>query len=102
MLKREQLTNMIEIQSFLGLVGYNQRFIKGFSRTAYPITQLTCKGVKFKWIRECKKSFQELKKRLTFALMVAFLKGLEGFVVYVCKERNRMKISRDTPITNQV
>jgi hypothetical protein len=97
MLKREQLTNVLEIQSFLGLVGYNQRFIKRFSRTAYPTTQLTCKGVKFKWIRECEKSFQELKRRLTSALMLALLKKLEGFVVYICKERNRMKRSRDTP-----
>ena len=76
---------------------HNQRFIKGFSRTAYPMTQLTCKGVKFKWIRECEKSFQDLKRRLTSTLMLAILKGLEGFVVYVCKERNRMKRSRDTP-----
>jgi len=37
-LKWKHFTKMIEIQSFLGLVGYYQRFIEGFSKIASSIT----------------------------------------------------------------
>jgi hypothetical protein len=33
-------TSMSEVQSFLGLVGYYQRFISNFSKIAKPITEL--------------------------------------------------------------
>ncbi|GJT31124.1 retrotransposon protein, putative, ty3-gypsy subclass [Tanacetum coccineum] len=38
-----------EIHQFLGLVGYYQRFIEGFSKIAKPMTKLTQKKVKFEW-----------------------------------------------------
>nr|GEY51066.1 putative reverse transcriptase domain-containing protein [Tanacetum cinerariifolium] len=37
----------MEICKFLGLAGYYQRFIKGFSKIAKPMTKLTQKKVKF-------------------------------------------------------
>ena len=40
-------TNVSEVRSFLGLAGYCKRFVKGFSRIAAPLTQLTRKNVKF-------------------------------------------------------
>ena len=40
-------TNVSEVRSFLGLAGYCRRFVKGFSRIAAPLTQLTRKNVKF-------------------------------------------------------
>ena len=40
-------STMIEIQSFLGLVGYYREFIKEFSKIALHLTMLTQKGVKF-------------------------------------------------------
>ena len=33
-------TKVIEIQSFLGLVNYYRRFIKGYSKVACPLTNL--------------------------------------------------------------
>ncbi|GKB69529.1 putative reverse transcriptase domain-containing protein, partial [Tanacetum coccineum] len=36
-----------EIRQFLGLAGYNRRFIKGFSNIAKSMTKITQKGVKF-------------------------------------------------------
>ena len=56
-----------EIRSFLGLAGYYMRFIEDFSRLASPMTRLTRKEVKFDWDNQCKKAFQELKRRLTTA-----------------------------------
>ncbi|GKD59160.1 hypothetical protein Tco_1296669 [Tanacetum coccineum] len=38
-----------EIRQFLGLAGYYQRFIEGFSKIAKPMTKLTQKKVKFEW-----------------------------------------------------
>nr|GEY73091.1 putative reverse transcriptase domain-containing protein [Tanacetum cinerariifolium] len=38
-----------KIRQFLGLAGYYQRFIKGFSKIARPMTKLTQKSMKFEW-----------------------------------------------------
>jgi hypothetical protein len=37
-------TSMSQVQSFLGLAGYYQRFILNFSKIAKPITELLKKG----------------------------------------------------------
>ena len=34
------LRNVTEVRSFLGLVGYYRRFVKGFSMTVAPMTRL--------------------------------------------------------------
>jgi hypothetical protein len=47
------LKNVIEVRSLMGLVGNYQRFIKGFSKIASPITSLQKKGVKFEWTSKC-------------------------------------------------
>ena len=46
------------------------------------MTKLTRKEVKFIWSKEYEESFQELKKRLTSALVLAIPLGIEGFMVY--------------------
>jgi hypothetical protein len=57
-------SSVIEIWNFLGLVGYYQRFIEGFSKIAKHMTSLLEKGREFKWTRECQESFNQLKFRL--------------------------------------
>ena len=42
-------TNVREVRSFLGLAGYYQRFVEGFTKIAMPLNQLTKKNVKFLW-----------------------------------------------------
>ena len=74
--------SITDIKSFLGLVGYYRRFIPGFSSLALPLTRLTRKGIPFVWNDSCKQSFQELKTRLTSALVLAVTSGIEGFMVY--------------------
>ena len=51
-------TNVTEIRSFLGMVGYYWRFVKDFSKIATPLTKLTRKQVQFQWDDTCDRSFQ--------------------------------------------
>ena len=74
--------NVSEVRSFLGLAGYYKRFVEGFSHIAALLAQLTQKNVKFKWKKECEKSFQELKQRLVTALVLTILLSTKGFVIY--------------------
>ena len=71
-----------EVRSFLGLAGYYRKFVEGFSRIARPMTQLLKKGKKLEWTPECDASFQELKKRLTTAPVLATPDISKEFVIY--------------------
>lgn len=42
-----KLTSLIDIKSFLGLVGYYYRFVERFSSLSAPLTKPTKKKVKF-------------------------------------------------------
>ena len=59
--------NVTEVRYFMGLAGYYQRFIEGFSKVAHAITSLQRKGIKFEWTLKCEQSFQWLKYLLTNA-----------------------------------
>lgn len=50
-----------KVQNFMGLVGYYQRFLEGFSKIAKPITTLQCKGIRYEWTNECDTTFINLK-----------------------------------------
>ena len=56
-----------KVCSFLGLVGYYRRFVKGFLMTAAPMTRLLQKNVKFEWSEKCQASFENLKAFFTEA-----------------------------------
>jgi hypothetical protein len=51
-----------DIQSFLGLVGYYQRFTERVSKISKPMTELLENDKKFEWAPACEASFLELKK----------------------------------------
>jgi hypothetical protein len=46
-----------DIQSFLGLARYYQRFIEGFLKISKPMTELLKKDKEFKWMPACETSF---------------------------------------------
>jgi hypothetical protein len=75
--------NVTEVRSFMGLVGYYQRFIKGFSKVAIPITSLQKKGVKFEWTSKCEERFQQLKDILTSAPILKIVDLDKYFVVCI-------------------
>ena len=66
----ERLKSVFEIRSFLGLAGYYKRFIEDFSQLVAPMTRLTWNEVKYEWNDPCERTFQELKRRLTLALIL--------------------------------
>nr|KYP36108.1 Retrovirus-related Pol polyprotein from transposon 17.6 [Cajanus cajan] len=71
-----------EIKSFIGLAGYYQRFIEGFSRIVMPLTQLTRKDQPSVWMDACEHSFQELKRRLTTSPILVLPDTGEHFDVF--------------------
>ncbi|KAL8120215.1 hypothetical protein AgCh_017382 [Apium graveolens] len=78
----EQPKTPTEIRSFLGLAGYYRRFVKDFSKIASPLTKLTRKNEKFIWTEKCEESFQELKRRLVTAPVLALPDETGNFVIY--------------------
>ncbi|GJS45010.1 putative nucleotidyltransferase, ribonuclease H [Tanacetum coccineum] len=60
-------TNVKDIRSFLGHVGFYRRFIKDFSQIARPMTQLLVKYAPFNFFEECIQAFDTLKRELTRA-----------------------------------
>ena len=42
-----------DVQSFMGITGYYQKLIKGFSKIVNPITSLQEKGKIFVWDLKC-------------------------------------------------
>jgi hypothetical protein len=75
-------TNVSEIRSFLGLAGYYRRFIQDFSKIVKPMTKLLKKNKNFEWTKECRASFQELKKRLTSAPVLVLPDLTKKFDIY--------------------
>jgi hypothetical protein len=65
----------------MGIVGYYQRFIKGFPKIVSPITSSQKKGVKFEWTPKCEESFQQWNFFLTSAPILKIADPDEDFVV---------------------
>jgi hypothetical protein len=70
------------IKSFIGMAGYYQRFIEGFSKIARPMIALLAKKVEFKWTPACQKSFETLKEKLTTTPVLILPDVHKPFSVY--------------------
>jgi hypothetical protein len=57
--------NTTDVKSFLGLAGYNRRFIPQFSKIAKPLNDLLKKDNKWQWERDQVDSFRSLETILT-------------------------------------
>ena len=57
-------------------------FVEGFSSIAAQLITMTKKKGKFKWSESFEKSFQELKDRLTSALLLTLPKYGENYSIY--------------------
>ncbi|UYV74124.1 K02A2.6-like [Cordylochernes scorpioides] len=59
------LKTIKNVRAFLGLCSYYRRFIKEFSKIAYPLQILTRKNQPFVWGKEQESSFLTLKEKLS-------------------------------------
>ena len=61
-----------DVQQFLGLANYYRRFIRNFADIAKPLHRLTEKMATFSWSEHCQHAFDELRRLLTTAPILAF------------------------------
>ena len=61
-----------DVQQFLGLANYYRRFIKDFATVAKPLHKLTEKITKFQWTQQSQEAFDQLRRRLTSAPVLAY------------------------------
>ena len=59
------------VQSFLGFCNFYRRFIRDYSRTAIPLTQLTRANHEFVFDETCARAFETLRDRLMSAPLLA-------------------------------
>lgn len=59
-----QPKNVLELQRFLGLTNYFQRFINGYAEIARPLNNLLKKTVPFNFNQQCVNAYEELKEKL--------------------------------------
>ena len=80
--KWERPQTVSEVRSFLGLAVYYRRFVEGFCKMVKPLTQLTRKDQPFSWTDECEACFEDMKRRLTIAPILAIPDMTKIFEVY--------------------
>ncbi|WVY92793.1 hypothetical protein V8G54_031881 [Vigna mungo] len=75
-------TTLKQLRGFLGLTGYYRRFIKGYASVAASLTNLLKKD-NFGWDDTANTNFQELKKRIIAATMLALLNFSKPFILAI-------------------
>jgi len=64
---------VMNIQEFLGFAKFYRRCIKGFSKTAYSLTELTKQDHQYNWMPKYQQAFDKLKKYfITTPILVHF------------------------------
>jgi len=61
---------MHDVRRFHKLASFYRRFVRNFSIIAAPMIEVL-KGTKFVWTSQVQRSFEELKQKLTHALVLA-------------------------------
>ena len=64
--------NQSEVRSFLGSAQFCAKFIPGFSTKSSPLWDLTCTGKSWKWSTREEEAFEQIKKLLTNAPVMAY------------------------------
>lgn len=67
------------VHNFIGLAGYYNWFVKGFSSFVIPMTRLTWKEVLFIWSMICEVRYLKLNDLLTLSPILTLLVESKGF-----------------------
>ena len=61
----QQLKDVKQVRSTLGVLGYQRPFIKNFAAIARPLHNLTKKDTPFEWMQECTDALEQLIQAVT-------------------------------------
>jgi hypothetical protein len=64
-------TNSTEVRSFVGETQYLWKFIASFSAIVAPLHAITSSGKSFQWLKNQQKAFEELKRNINQAPVLA-------------------------------
>ena len=70
-----------DVKRFLGFASYYRRFIRNFATIAKPLHRLTERTAEFRWTAQCQDAFEELRRRLISAPVLAFPDFSRKFVL---------------------
>ena len=76
-----QPSNLTDVNSFMGLAAYYQRFITNFASVAEPLVNLRRKDVKWDWNSDCEGAFKALKAALCAAPVLAYPTRDDPFIL---------------------
>lgn len=72
--------NLKVLQGFLGLTVYYRRFVEGYGKMAWPLTQLLKKD-SFGWSDPTEGTFNKLKEAMTIVPILALLDFSQPFIL---------------------
>lgn len=75
-------TDISGLRRFLGLTSYYRRFIKGYSKIAFPLNNLLKKNTLYYWSTTCQEAFQTLKDKLVSSPILVHPDFNKPFVLY--------------------
>ena len=67
-------TNAQQVRSFIGLAPYYRKFVKGFADIARQMPKICEKKSRISWNEDCEVAFTKLKRALTSAPILAYLR----------------------------
>ena len=71
-----------EVKQFLGLIGYDRKFVPCFADISRPLTKLTRHNIMFKWTEQCQRAFNHLHELLMEYPILHYLDPKQGYVLY--------------------
>lgn len=73
--------SVCDTRTVFGMGSYYRRFIPEYSRVMHPLTHLTKKCVQFEWTPQCQEAFDELKRTLVSAKVMAYPKDTGEYIL---------------------
>ena len=70
------------VRGFIGMLGFNKKFMSRFADAARPLTMLTTRNSKFTWTNNCQTGFEYLKTALTKSLILKYPNPNKRYVIF--------------------